>query len=425
MTSAKLKILICDDYPQAASEWAHQIRGRVGGRADILNPQPAEIREALAHLASRQRAARESTIDCWHDVSIFDDADIAFLDYDLLDVGDANHITGNELAYLVRCYSTCKLIVVLNEADRGGPTFDLQLESPIDHFADLRISSQHVGNPGLWSGDFIGFRPWSWPILEDEISAFESRVEVVQTRLNDPVFAVIGLEKFVDRLSRDAIAALETRDREAKEVTLRDSVNPASGLGIRSKDVLPKWQIPRVAAARITHWLKRLVLPAQDPLVDAPHLISRFPSLVGSATDLGLLQRINRLAFDLSALGLDDTPVANLMVNLYPWIDRPHWFWPQVQENTDLPEINDPWSRPPSRIAFLEDLSRFVELDLAMAYSSQVSSMNDLRFVFSSEHSEARRLIAEEQNRAEEFGVDWNSCNPVLVARKPASWLAE
>ena len=49
--------------------------------------------------------------------------------------------------------------------------------------------------------------------------------------------------------------------------------------------------IERVAAARLGKWLERLVLPGQNVLVDAPHLVSRFPSLV-AADDLDETTRL-------------------------------------------------------------------------------------------------------------------------------------
>ena len=420
-----IKILICDDDPQAASDWAVRVRGRVGDWAIVETPSSSEIGKSLTLLASRQRAARESESGQPDQASLFDDVDIAFLDYDLLDVSGASHVTGRELAYLVRCYSECGLIVVLNESDRGNPSFNLRLETPVDHFADLRISSQLIGNPGLWSDTFVGHRPWSWPILREEVLAFERRVEAANSQLDEPILASIGLDEFTDWISRDATTAIELRGKEVAEVTFRDCVRADSDIGVRAKDRLPEQQAARVAAARVTHWLNNLVLPAQDPFIDAPHLVSRFPSLLASQSDPANWQRTTKSTFELAQLGLSETPIANSVVDLRPWVDRPLWLWPKVSENSEIAEVRDPWSRPETQMVFLEDMTRFVQADLATTFSSQVSSMNDLRFVVALERDESRQFIAEERGRAERYGFDWRSCDPERVPHKPASRLAE
>ena len=360
--------------------------------------------------------------------STFDEADIVFLDYDLLDVDTDSYITGQELAYLVRCYSSCGLILVMNEGEVvGNPTFELRLETPIDHFADLRISSTHLGNPGLWRDNFIGYRPWAWPILPHEVACFAARVEIVAERLDKPVLETLKLNDLGDWLSQRAVEALVNKGslEELQAVTFRDVVAAGSTLGIRPKDVLDDSQIPRVGAARISRWLKSLVLPAQDPFIDAPHLVSRFSSLVERDNDISGWNRTATLTSELTELGLDHTPVSDSVIDLGPWSDRALWSWSSVGENRGIPEVSNPWGHDPPPVVFLEDLSRFIERDAALAFASQVPSMQDVRYVLATTAPRAAHLLEGERKRAKAEGVEWEPCDPIRVSRSPRILLAE
>lgn len=425
MSQKELTVVVCDDNADAASEWADVIRDVLGEDAKVKTPLPTELLEILAR---RQRILREEDAPSIEYGSIFDEADIIFLDYDLLDVDEDSYITGQELAYLVRCYSSCGLIVVMNEGEVvGRPTFELRLETPIDHFADLRISSTHLGNPGLWSDTFIGYRPWAWPILPHEAASFAARVEIVRECLDQPVLKTLKLHDLADWLSQRAVEALGNKGslEKLKEVTFRDVVTAGSTLGIRPKDILDGSQVPRVSAARINRWLKSLVLPAQDPFIDAPHLVSRFPSLVERDDDTSEWNSTTKLTFDPTELGLHHDRVADSVVDLGPWSDRLLWSWSSVSENPHIPEVKDPWTHKSPSVVFLEDLSQFIERDAALAFASQVPSMQDLRFVLATTTSEALRLLEGEEERARVYGVEWTPCDPTLVSRSPRILLAE
>lgn len=427
MTSEKLNIVVCDDDAVATSAWVSAIESRLGDRADIKAPAPNDLVDSLGVLTKRQRTLREPGASSMDRDCIFDVADIAFLDYDLLDVATGSYITGQELAYLVRCYSPCGLIVVMNEGEFVNPTFDLRLETPIDHFADLRISSVHLGNPGLWSDEFIGYRPWAWPILPQEVAAFEARVDIVRERLDEPVLEILQLNDVSDWFSRRAVEALSNKGstKDVQSVTVRDIVEAGSTLGIRPKDVLDDSQVSRVGAARINRWLESLVLPAQEPLIDAPHLVSRFSSLVGSESDILDWNRTAVPTFDVVRLGLNDALLSDSVIDLRPWSDRALWSWLSVSDNAKIPEVSDPWSHEPPPVVFLEDLSRFVERDAARAFTSQVASMQDVRFVFATSTPQAKRLLAEERERTKAGNVDWIACDPSLVSQSPRMLLAE
>ena len=427
MNGKRLNVIVCDDDVDAAREWGDTINSvpeiDVSARESTLE----ELSDSLEILLERQQTARTKKGASDGNESLFDNADIVFLDYDMLDISNGSYITGQELAYLVRCYSPCGIVVVMNEGEFASPAFELRLETPVDHFADLRISSASLGNPGLWSSEFIGFRPWSWPILPLEAISFTERIEVVELNLDEPVLEVLQMGDFGDWLSQRAVEALVNRRplAELHSITFRDIAMPGTTLGIRPKDIVDESLIPRVAAARVSRWLKSLVLPAQDPLIDAPHLVSRFSSLLGDGRTLSDWNRTAAVTSDLAALGLGDTPVSDSTFDLTPWSDRALWPWLDISNDPAIPEVAAPWEYDAAALVFLEDLSQFSDRKGALAFASQVPSMQDIRYVFSDKTPVGERLLEHEKERASSYGVDWDSCNPAHVSRSPRLLLAE
>ncbi len=115
----------------------------------------------------------------------------------------------------------------------------------------------------------------------------------------------------------------------------------------------------RVGAARISKWLERLVLPGQDILIDAPHLISRYPSLLGGAAeDIGAWNRAAHLT-NYSELGLTTEIIERFRVKKDHWLSRPVWFWDELRECEEIKEVKEPWTVERPDWAFCEDASRF------------------------------------------------------------------
>ena len=81
-----------------------------------------------------------------------DEADVIVVDYDLLRYSEAADTTGSRLAYLLRCFTKCGLIIVLNEY--GSNAFDVSLRNPSLDFADLHLGAVQIGNPGAM-GEFV------------------------------------------------------------------------------------------------------------------------------------------------------------------------------------------------------------------------------------------------------------------------------
>ena len=229
---------------------------------------------------------------------------------------------------MFRCFTNCKLIVGLNQF--GDNSFDLTLRGHPDSFADLNLGADQLGNPDLWRGDWgdlrRGFRPWYWPNLFEALRAFDKRVEEIRARLDEPICEVLGFDPDVFRILPRAVVQFigKDKDEESSQTTFREFVTE-SGNGLKPKDatISDEQVLARVGAARISKWLERCVLPEQDILVDAPHLVSRYPSLIdGDRKKIGTWNKTAQL-IGHHQLGLNSESIEPYRFNKDHWISRP------------------------------------------------------------------------------------------------------
>ena len=299
-------------------------------------------------------------------------------------------LTGEIVAYLVRCFSKCKLIVGLNQY--GNNPFDLTLRGDLDSFADLNLGDQQLGNPNIWMGDSedsgYEYRPWPWPNLSDSIDNFDKRVEEVQEKLNKPICEVLGFDPEVFQLlPREIIQFIgKYQGKKLFQTTFREFVTE-SGSGLRVKDAKKVKKgvndhiLARVGAARISKWLEQLVLPEQDILVDAPHLVARFPSLIiGNTEKIETWNETARLV-DYVNLGLDIDPIESYRFKKDYWISRPVWFWDKLRECEDIKEVTEPWLTATPDWVFCEDASRFYNYEDCREFLADTVSPFTQRFI--------------------------------------------
>ena len=307
---------------------------------------------------------------------IIDDASILIIDYDLL--GDPNEkspigfLTGEIIAYLVRCFSKCKLIVGLNQY--GKNTFDLTLRGDSDSFADLNLGDDQLSNADLWRGNWNnfrrGYRPWSWPNLSDFLCDFDKKVEEVQDNLETPICKVIDPDfgpALFQLLPREIAEFIGNyKEREILQTTFREFVTK-SGNGLRAKDTerlnnginINGHILARVGAARVSKWLERFVLSGQNILVDAPHLALRYPSLLkDDTTKIETWNKAARL-IDYQKLGLNIDLIEPYRFKNKHWVSRPVWFWNRLRECSNIQEVTEPWLTVKPNWVFCEDASRF------------------------------------------------------------------
>lgn len=287
-----------------------------------------------------------------------DDAVIFIIEYDLQESFDP-FLSGEDVAYLTRCFSGCQYIIGLNQYE-GRQTekslFDLTLKGHINSFCDLNIGSNQLNNPGLWDHDFHEYRPWHWPCVPKYIDTLTERVEEVKKTLRTPVCDILDI---TDDIRFFPKSITQFFGNNPLKTTFYDIVFN-SGNGLRRKDqVKDEDQIARIAVARISKWIERLVIPGQNIFVDGPHLVSRFPSLLRE--DHTIKEEWDKTASfnDFDKLGMKHELIEDQRYKKSYWISRPVWYWKKILQNKDIPEITQPWEREITELVFCEDASTF------------------------------------------------------------------
>ena len=148
----------------------------------------------------------------------------------------------------------------------------------------------------------------------------------------------------------------------------------------------------RVAAARLLALLNGIILPEQSILVDAPHLVSRFPSLVRDGFQN--MDGWNRLCDPINE-EIDDLLADLLTEHRFErrhWLWKPVWYWPDINRDERIPEVKDPWTVKDVDWVFCENISRFMPTALADDFRADVSPPFTKRFLFKRESPEALTL---------------------------------
>ena len=257
-----IQVLVYDDVPDIADSLANKIR-RACDDANVTAVDRNTFQELMGEINRRRTAARPDRIeDISTDPIDVDEADIVVVDYDLLRYSESGDTTGSRLAYLLRCFTKCGLIIVLNEY--GTNTFDMSLRSPAQDFADLHLGAVQISNPGLWTGAFEGYRPWHWPVLPSARENFEKCVEDVRENADQPVLEFLGLECFIDWMPKRAHDFF-LGSGNMETVRFSSFVNEARG-GIDSRDELPPRIHGTCCCSSISHSIERTHSSRAEPL---------------------------------------------------------------------------------------------------------------------------------------------------------------
>ena len=389
-----LKILVFDDVDNVASGWATSIdRAYPAAAVEIANPDSFG---RLLQVANRRRNewrkdSQGIGMVCEHEA---DDKDVVVVDYDLLQYSSTIDTTGSRLAYLLRCFTTCGFIVVLNAY--GPNPFDLSLSSPSEDFADLHIDGRQLGNPGLWNTDCKGYRPWYWPVIPEAVKSFNVCVNEAEQNLEKPVIGFFGLDRVIDWIPWSAVGFLSGSGKPIEAVTFRDVAESVRS-GTANKDDLIPSQTARVATARVLTLLNSMILPEQNALVDAPHLVTRFPSLMGDGPVN--LESLNRLCDPVGSEvpNLLDERLAKYRFQQSHWLRRPAWYWPALNRDESIDEVRDPWkaSEANAEWVFCENVSRFLPVESAQAFRALVSPPFMKRYVLDRYSPIAAELVPE------------------------------
>ena len=379
------EVLVYDDDLDLAKSWADKIEERIKDAYSdaVVKPSDGKAFQQLLTLINSRRKEWRKEEDKSGTIGLHDadTADVIVVDYDLLQYSDSVDTTGSRLAYLLRCFSKCGFIIVLNEFGRN--VFDLSLGSPYEGFADIHIGDEQIGNPGLWQAPFDGYRPWYWPVVPNARKNFERCVKDVQENPDELILDFLDLSDVIDWIPRRAQDFLLGKQK-IEEATFKDFVRSAHG-GISAKDSLIPEQRARVTAARVVTLLNSIILPEQSVLVDAPHLVSRFPSLISNQRDE--IDMWNKLCNPVTH-EIDNLLVKDLKKYKFQqphWLWRPAWCWPKINKDEDIEEVKDPGSIEEIGWVFCEDISRFVPIEFAQDFRAIVSPPFTKRYVFRSD----------------------------------------
>ena len=385
-----LNVLVYDDQPKVAVTWKSHIETAYCN-AKITTATKEDFRSLMRLLNRRRHTWRKSEGKSSPSKSHPADlADVIVVDYDLIDYSKSTDTTGSRLAYLLRCFSSCGFIIILNEY--GTNVFDFSLSSPTEDFADIHVGDEQIGNPGLWQAEFRGYRPWHWPVVPHARKNFEQCVNDVVDNPEEPMLEFLDLNRVIDWIPRRAREFLQS-DQKMENVTFRGFIE--STRRIAAKDTLTPRQLARTAAARISTLLNSIILPDQSLLVDAPHLASRFPSLL--MHDRDNIVTWNALCNPVND-GINDLLHECLRKHRFKrshWLWRPAWYWPTINGDQNIEEVANPWAVEETKWVFCENISRFVPADVAQEFRALVSPPFIKRFVFKSDSPDAERYVSQ------------------------------
>ncbi len=353
-----MKIRILDDEERQRIKFVGEIKS-ARLPTDEFNINVLEwddFEEALTGMRRRQSDFRANGSWKQDGANPLDDVAVLVVDFELFGTGKV--MNADDVVYLARCFTTCGIVVVMNRLAHNP--FDLTLKDHPGSFSEVEIGQMQLGSRVLWGTGQEEFAPWYWPVLPKLAEDFRKRIQDVESALweGKSLREMLELpEESWKWLPRTVLQFLGENDRLENFLT-------TSPYGLYPKDRVALEKIDfssvsRILAARISKWLEYLVLPEQDILMDAPHLISRFPSL--SKGDRKNVETWNATAVRHT----DHVPEIDMSV-LEPfrlkksyWLSRPVWFWRDVMSCEKIDDVREPWNIETPPWVFCEDTSSF------------------------------------------------------------------
>lgn len=386
---SEIRIRILDDETKKRQEFCEYIK-KTGVQGDIDIIEPNEFLNSFGELVRRQGMFRSQSYWDTNQGTIFDETDVLIVDQDLREFFQQRIFTdADQVAYLARCFSRCKNIIVVNRISLNpfDMTGNLSYQDQFGAFSDLEIGQNQLASRALWGTGQEIFQPWYWFIPGMWLKEFEKRIEDTVHGLQEdlPILEFFGLHEFRDWLSPRILQPLgDGKNYTFREFVLNGSFVFAPRDRANIPDSFPEESIRSIApavAARLWKWLEFQVLPELDILVDAPHLVHRFPSLLeGNHDDLSTWNAVAVKHTDV---------VPNLKMGLIAphrfekahWLTRPVWHWRKVMKDDNIPDVREPWKIEYVPFAFCEDISRFAPREETLAYKADVESSFKERYL--------------------------------------------
>lgn len=377
-----LKVLILDDENDRALSWKERLSEFV--KADITVFEKKDVSKLITELHRSRLSSRSGKFE--YAVG-YDEYDLFIVDYDLLGLDETDTpawSTGAEIAYTSRLMTKAGPIVVVNQY--GTCNFDLTMKRTLSSYADYDVGSEQITNPGLWkSENFSGFRPWHWPDILAEVDRLKRFRNFILGRLDERVMDTLGFElqdvTSPCYLSYDIAGLLGVKSGGSE--TFRDIAVNGVGLSVfnileKDKPIvecMPDEQLASLCCAIVSHWLERIVLPGQQAVADAPHLISRFPWLLNSPEQREAWTAASTLNVPESI----DQNLCNFVAGETFFYSKPAYWIQKVEQAFPVPEQFD-ISKVPD-LVFCEDSSRFNDRSASSSYPSDLVGYDNERWV--------------------------------------------
>jgi hypothetical protein len=387
-----VNILVCDDKKERCDEIISSIR-----EGTQFDPQPLVEDELSKELEKFYAALKPRLNDpaTWQPLPElrFDNTDIIVLDNNLalLEL-KGTRLTAESLIGHIRAFTSATYVISLNK--NSDVDFDLKyLIGDYETQADVALNTKHLANPALWTGDQASatddFIPWYWPRLQFVADRRRAQVNFVLEHLDDPILTALKFpDEAIGFLSRHAIGTLSPRavlermqdtDIPIRELTFRDvftdnertlpvqeerlRLSESEGGNREIRNIMA-----RDVAARLDLWFRKDVVGPQDALVDVPHLLSRFPFLLGerakSVDEWNKSVSANTAPYGMEPQLYEQYLQENRYTPEYEfWVPTaPCFWWPKLKAEDKLNEYfftakEGDWAD----VVFCEDRSQFLE----------------------------------------------------------------
>jgi hypothetical protein len=389
----EIQVRILDDEPGKREGFREKIRSTgISDRFEISLLEPREIKPIFKVLLGRQKDFRERGF--WNDDEriALDDTDIFIVDNELRDFFESTGIftSADEVAYIARCFSSCKLIVVVNRTAYNpfDTTGNFSYLGQFEAFSDIEIGQTQLASKALWETGQEEFHPWYWFVLPKWLEEFDQRVKDAEEalRTNASILDFFGLSEVREWLPRRILQTLGDGETYTFGEFVRSSSSALSPKdranlqGTLSGETIHN--LAPVVAARLWKWLEVQLLPELDILIDAPHLVTRFPSLLeGDHENIETWNAITvRHTKEIPGLKMNLVEKASCFLKSH-WLTRPVWYWRKIMNDENIPDVSQPWNIEYVPFAFCEDTSRFAPEEDAKSYRASVDSPFGMRHI--------------------------------------------
>lgn len=302
MSSNPFKVLIVDDDLSRSRDWAKKIESL---RFEGLTVESLDMKAVVALMkapSDRRTIARRNSDPFASDILCdLDTFDVLIVDYDLQELlGKEIWSTGLQVTTLARAFSRVKLIVLVNQF--GTNSFDLTLVKNVKSYSDFDVGSDQLMNRAFWDRSLVdGFAPWAW---SDGVLRASRRIDTaikwITPLLDKPVLNTLGFSTELDTGAAQETCISKELWQEclnAPDQSFRQLVKESEFLTQTDREEIAKFDesCARVAATLILHWLDRWVIPANEVLIDLPHLATSYPWLLNKKEDVDCWQSTTSL----------------------------------------------------------------------------------------------------------------------------------